>query len=80
VRKVVSSSSSELTLHDECNNKNQKTVSDVHFEVSSGTQMRGKINIVMSSPSGKTMKVNSTLQGKWLGASCGSVKDSEAVK
>ena len=80
VRKVVSSSSSEVTLHDECNNKTQKTVSDVHFEVNSGTQMSGKINIVISNPAGKTMKVNSTLQGKWLAASCGSVKDSEAEK
>jgi hypothetical protein len=80
IRKVVSSSSSELTLHDECNNNNQKTVSDVHFEVNSGTQMSGKINIVMTSPSGRTMKVNSTLQGKWLGASCGSVKDGEVEK
>lgn len=79
-RKVVSSSSNELTLHDECNHQQQKTVTDVHFEVKGGTQMSGKINLVMTSTSGKSMTMNSTVQGKWLGASCGSVKDIEQEK
>jgi hypothetical protein len=78
-RKVVSSSASELTLHDECNKPERKTVTDVHFEVKGGTQMSGKINVVMTS-AGKTMTVNSTVQGKWLGASCGTVKDAELEK
>jgi hypothetical protein len=54
-------------------------VTDVHFEVKGGTQMSGKINVVMTS-AGKTMTVNSTVQGKWLGASCGTVKDAELEK
>jgi hypothetical protein len=78
-RKVVSSSASELTLHDECNKPERKTVTDVHFEVKGGTQMSGKINVVMNS-NGKTMTVNSTVRGKWLGASCGTVKDAELEK
>jgi Protein of unknown function (DUF3617) len=79
-RKVVSSSASELTLHDECNQTQRKTVSDVHFEIQGGTQASGKIHVVMTSADGKTMTVNSTIQGKWLGASCGSVKDHEVEK
>jgi len=78
-RNVVSSSTKELTLHDECNKPERKTVTDVHFEVKDGTQMSGKINIVMTS-AGKTMTVNNTMQGKWLGASCGTVKDAEMEK
>ena len=78
-RNVVSSSSKELTLHDECNKPQRKTVTDVHFEVKDGTQMSGKINVVMTS-AGKTMTVNNTMQGKWLGASCGTVKDAELEK
>jgi hypothetical protein len=78
-RNVVSSSANELTLHDECNKPERKTVTDVHFEVKGGTQMSGKINVVMTS-AGKTMTVNSTVQGKWLGASCGTVKDAELEK
>jgi hypothetical protein len=41
--------------------------------------MNGKINVVVTS-SGKTMTVDSTVQGKWLSASCGTVKDAELEK
>jgi hypothetical protein len=78
-RKVLSSSAKELTLHDECNKPERKTITDVHFEVKGGTQMSGRINIVMTS-AGKTMTVNNTMRGKWLGASCGTVKDAELEK
>jgi hypothetical protein len=78
-RNVVSSSASELTLHDECDNAKRKSVTDVHFEIKGGTRMNGKINVVITS-SGKTMTVVSTVQGKWLGASCGAVKDAELEK
>jgi hypothetical protein len=78
-RNVVSSSATELTLHDECNNPSRKSVTDVHFEIKGGTQMTGKINVVVTS-SGKTMTVDSTVKGKWLGASCGAVKDAELEK
>ena len=78
-RNVVSSSASELTLHDECDNPKRKSITDVHFEIKGGTQMNGKINVVITS-SGKTMTVVSTVQGKWLGASCGAVKDAELEK
>jgi Protein of unknown function (DUF3617) len=78
-RKVVSSTANELTLHDECSRADGKSTSDVHFEIKGGTRMSGKINFVMSS-GGKTMTVNSTVQGKWLGADCGSVKDAELEK
>ena len=78
-RNVVSSSANELTLHDECSKPDRKTSMDVHFEVKGGTQMSGKINVVMTS-AGKTMTVNSTVQGKWLGANCGTVKDAELEK
>jgi hypothetical protein len=76
-RKVISSSASEVTLHDECKQQDATSVSDVHFEVKGGTQMAGKINVVMTSTAGKTMTIKTTVDGKWLGADCGSVKDSE---
>jgi hypothetical protein len=78
-RNIISSTASELTLHDECDNPKRKSVTDVHFEIKGGTQMNGKIDVVITS-SGKTMTVDSTVQGKWLSASCGTVKDSELEK
>jgi hypothetical protein len=78
-RNVISSTAKELTLHDECSKADRKTVTDVHFEVKGGTQMSGKIHVVMNS-GGRTMTVNSTLQGKWLSANCGTVKDAQLEK
>jgi hypothetical protein len=78
-RNVVASSANELTLHDVCDTPRRKTVTDVHFEIKSGTRMTGKINVVLTS-SGKTMTVDSSVQGKWLDGSCGSVKDTEREK
>jgi hypothetical protein len=78
-RKVISSTPSEVILHDECDNPERKTVTDVHFEVKGGTQMSGTLKVVMTS-NGKTMTVNSVVAGKWLGASCGNIKGAEAEK
>ena len=78
-RNVISSTAKELTLHDECSKQDRKTVTDLHFEVKGGKQMNGRINVVINS-GGKTMTVNSTIQGKWLGANCGTVKDAELEK
>jgi len=78
-RTVIKSSASELQLHDVCDNPERKSVSDVHFQISGGTQMTGTISVVMSSGA-RSMTYNSTLKGKWLGASCGNVKDTELEK
>jgi hypothetical protein len=75
-RNIITSTASELTLHDECNHTNRKTVSDVHFEFKGGTQINGKMHIVTTS-SGKSMTVDSSVEGKYVAASCGSVKDAE---
>jgi predicted regulator of amino acid metabolism with ACT domain len=78
-RKIVSSTANELQLHDECDGENRKTVSDVHFQVKGSTAMTGQINVIITSGA-KTMKVDSKVQGKWLAADCGSVKDTELEK
>jgi hypothetical protein len=78
-RTIVSSTSNELTLHDECTRPERKSVTDVHFDIKGATQMNGKIKVVVTS-SGKTMTVDTTVQGKWLSANCGTVKDTELEK
>ena len=77
-RNIISSTASELTLHDECDHTNRKTVSDVHFTFKGGTQLDGKLHIVTTA-SGKSMIVDSTVVGKFVNASCGAVKDAEPV-
>jgi len=78
-RNVIKSSRNELQIHDECTRPEGKSTSDFHFNVSGGTQMNGTINVVMTNGS-RTMTVDGTVSGKWLGADCGSVKDSELEK
>jgi hypothetical protein len=48
----------------------------VHFEFKGGTQISGKLHIVTTA-SGKSMTVDSTVEGKYVTASCGTVKDAE---
>ncbi len=79
-RNVVTSSPRALQMHDECQESDGATsVTDVNFTLKGGTEMSGNIHFVLTSGS-RNMTMNAVLQGKWLGASCGSVKDSELVK
>jgi hypothetical protein len=47
--------------------------------VVSSDQVSGTVNALISHGS-KTMTVNSTMEGKWLGGNCGSVTDIEIEK
>jgi len=78
-KNVITSSSSELQLREECSRPDGKTTVDVHFQISGGVRMTGTINAVMTAGS-RTMNMNSKLEGKWLGSSCGSVKEAEEEK
>jgi Protein of unknown function (DUF3617) len=78
-RQVVTSTANELQLHDVCTKNSGKTVTDVHFQISRAVNMTGTISAVITS-NGKTMTVTSSLQGKWLTADCGNIKDSEMEK
>ena len=78
-RKVVTSSPSELQVHEDCTKPDGETRVDVHFQVAGGMQMTGKITAVMTGGN-RTMTMNSTVQGKWIGPSCGNVKDVEMEK
>ena len=78
-RTILSSTPSELKLHDECSRQNGKSVTDVHFRIEGTTRMTGKVNVVMSS-GGKSMTVNSSLSGKWLSPDCGGIRDTQVEK
>ncbi len=78
-KNVISSSTKELHIHEDCSRPDGKTTIDILFQVSGGTQMTGKIDATMTSGS-KAMQMRSQLTGKWLGASCGTVKDAQVVK
>ena len=78
-RKVVSNSASEMEFSEECGSDSGKSVISEHFQLSGSEQMTGNVHVVRTSGD-KTMTIDSTIHGKWLGASCGDIKDFEIEK
>jgi hypothetical protein len=76
---LVTNTASEFESHRECLSDDGKQSTSVHFRVVSSDHVAGTVNALISH-GGKTMTVNSTMEGKWLGADCGSVKDLELEK
>jgi hypothetical protein len=78
-KKLLSNSASEMEFSEDCSGENGNTVISEHFQLSGSEQLTGTVHVVRTS-GGKTMTVNSTIHGKWLGASCGDIKDVESEK
>jgi hypothetical protein len=77
--KLVTNTPSEFESQHECASEDGKQSTSVHFRVVSSDHVSGTVNALISHGS-KTMTVNSTMEGKWLGADCGSIKDVELEK
>jgi Protein of unknown function (DUF3617) len=78
-RKVLSNSASKMDISEDCSDANGTTSIGEHFELSGPEQITGTVHVVRTA-GGKSMTVNSTIHGKWLGASCGDIKDFELEK
>jgi Protein of unknown function (DUF3617) len=76
---LVTNTASEFESRHECVTEDGKQSTSVHFRVVSSDQVSGTVNALISHGA-KTMTVNSTMQGKWLGSDCGNVKDIEIEK
>jgi len=77
-RTVVSSSAREMTVHEECSSEGGKQTVDVHFSFTSD-HVTGTVNMVMSRGA-QSMTSERTIDGHWVSADCGGVKDSETVR
>ena len=71
-RSVVSSTSSEFAIHAVCTRTEGSTTIDSHYQLNGSDQVAGTVHVV-TSREGKTMTIDSSVNGKWLGASCGSI-------
>lgn len=76
---LVTNTPSEFESHRACSTEDGKQSTSVHFRVVSSDRVSGTVNALISHGS-KTMTVNSTMEGKWLGGDCGSVRDIELEK
>lgn len=75
-RKIIRNSGSELALTETCQREGSTTVMDEHFQLSGSDQIAGTMHMVRTQ-GGRTMTIDRKMSGKWLGASCGDVKDFE---
>ncbi|MBV9153766.1 MAG: DUF3617 domain-containing protein [Alphaproteobacteria bacterium] len=71
---IVSRTATLIEARVECTGE-QKTSGTVRFQALSRETVRGEVKMAISG-GGNTMNSNHTLEGKWLGADCGSVKPS----
>jgi hypothetical protein len=71
-RNVVSASSGEFQIHAVCTRSEGSTTVDSHFQTGGADQVAGTVHVV-TTRAGKTMTIDSSVNGKWLGASCGNV-------
>lgn len=76
---LVTNNANEFESHRDCVTEDGKQSTSVHFRVVSPDHVSGTVNALISHGA-KTMTVNSTMEGKWLGADCGSIKDIELEK
>jgi hypothetical protein len=76
---LVTNTPSEFESHRDCSTEDGKQSTGVHFRVVSSDHVSGTVNTLISHGA-KTMTVDSTMEGKWLGADCGSIKDMELEK
>jgi hypothetical protein len=69
---ISKNTSTVMEGHQVCTGDDARTV-DLHFEAASPTSVNGTFKSTATSQ-GKTMNVDGTITGRWLGADCGNIK------
>jgi hypothetical protein len=78
-KKLISNTGSELQLTETCKENGGSTLINEHFQLAGSEAVSGTVHVVRNS-GGKTMTIDSSVHGKWLGASCGDIKDFQLEK
>jgi Protein of unknown function (DUF3617) len=73
---VTTNTGSEFEVHNECTDNGRKMSITTHVQSDGANQMSGTVASVVTQGS-QTMNISATMKGKWLGASCGDIKDVE---
>jgi hypothetical protein len=76
---VVVNTRSEMETHRDCATGDGKRSMVMHILAPSSERVTGTVHGDITRGT-RTMTVNSTVEGKWLGADCGGIKDAEIEK
>jgi hypothetical protein len=71
---VVTNTGSEFEVRNECSDGDRKMSITTHVQSDGAGQMSGTVASVITH-AGQTTNINATMKARWLGASCGDVKD-----
>lgn len=77
---IVKNTGSEFESMQHCSTEQGTGTSSLHVSALSSDQVHGTLHSEMSRPGGKGMTYDATVEGKWLGPDCGTVKDIEQEK
>jgi hypothetical protein len=77
--KVIKNTNNELEVRRECSTDNDVHTTTEHIRMNGRRHVSGTVDAAMSRGE-KQMTMHMSIEGKWLGADCGAVKDSEVVK
>ena len=76
---VIQNTSSELEVRRECGAESEVRTTTEHFRMSGSRHVSGTVDAAMSQ-NGKPVAMHMTIEGRWLGADCGGIKDAQVVK
>jgi hypothetical protein len=78
-RSVVANSATDMTVKEQCSGDDGVQSVNVHFHADSSESVTGTVTAIVTR-GGQSMNFDSNMQGKWLGSSCGDVKDVQVVR
>lgn len=76
---VIRNTSSELQVRRECTANSDVRTTTEHFRMSGTRRMSGTVDAAMQQ-NGKPVRMHMTIEGRWLSADCGAIKDAQVVK
>ena len=76
---IIQNTSHELHVRRECAANGGVRTTTEHFQMNGSRSVSGTVDAAMSQD-GKPLTVHMTIEGKWLGADCGAIKDPQIVK
>lgn len=76
---VIRNTSTELEVRRQCSGNDNVRTTTEHFRMDGRRRVSGTMDAVMSQE-GKPLTMHMAIEGRWLGADCGAVKDAEVVK
>ena len=75
-KKLLTNTATEMEIDEQCSDSEGSRTINEHFQFANPELMSGTVQ-ASETAGGKSMRMSSSINGKWLSASCGDIKDVE---